>query len=65
MEYTRLVFLLREEEYQRLVEVCKELDFKTLDDCITWALERLFKRCHTGSMSSAVSSDVSNHPPDS
>jgi len=59
----RLVFLLREDEYEELKRVCRELRFSTLDECVQWAIRRLLDRCLSGFKSSAISSDVSNHPP--
>ena len=59
----RLVFMLEEDMYKNFVKVCEELKFQSIDECLVWALERLIRRCHTGFNSSAISSDVSNHPP--
>jgi len=60
---TTVLVVLEETEYTMLREACLEQGIHNIDECIVWVLKRFLARCHTGFNSSALSSDVSNHPP--
>ena len=40
--------MLKESEYESLVNKCSEYGFEKLDDCITWLLLKLIKRFKNG-----------------